>query len=433
MLEQQRLRHILDLASDYVALTDADGVLQYLNTALATLVGPAAADLSHLHLTDLYVRPSARILRESALPAAAAEDAWRGELVMRGHAGRELRVAQLVAAQADGFALLSRPAGRELRIAHELGAAEWRFQRVVEQLPVVTYVTLLDQNVPATYLSPQFEALVGYTPLEAASDSDLFLKLLHPDDRDRVLAEHHRVIARGERLDVEYRFVARDGRVVWIHDRGDIVSEEGQPPFLQGCLMDITTRKLAEEERDRLVCELDALATTDPVTGALNHRGGVAALDYALAEAELRGKPFGLLFVDLDRFKQLNDAHGHSAGDLVLATFKRVAEACLREPDTICRWGGEEFVVVLPGADPPAALAIAERIRDVVASNDFELGADRVSCSIGVASFPADGRSREQLVQAADQAMYAAKARGGNQVTAADRDLDLFVALTPSK
>src|SRR5688572_10180369 len=223
MLEHERLRHTLNLASDYVALTDAEGQVQYLNDALAALVGSAAADVSQLSLSDLYVRASAQILLESALPAAAADGAWRGELVMRGHAGRELRVAQLVVVQPEGFALLSRKSGGEQRIADELGAAEWRFQRVVEQLPVVTYVTLLDEHVPATYLSPQFEALVGYTPLEAAADSELFLKLLHPDDRDRVLAEHHRVIAKrerpgaAERLDVEDRFVTRDGRVVWIH------------------------------------------------------------------------------------------------------------------------------------------------------------------------------------------------------------------------
>jgi diguanylate cyclase (GGDEF)-like protein len=93
------------------------------------------------------------------------------------------------------------------------------------------------------------------------------------------------------------------------------------------------------------------------------------------------------------------------------------------------RWGGEEFVVVLPGADTAAALAIGERIREMVASHGFELGGDRVTCSIGVASVPADGLSREEIVQAADHAMYVAKARGGDQVTAAHGRLDPLVKL----
>lgn len=165
---------------------------------------------------------------------------------------------------------------------------------------------------------------------------------------------------------------------------------------------------------------LEALATTDHLTGLPNHRTLVAALDAETARARREGGPCALLFLDIDHFKSVNDTHGHSVGDAVLAEFAACVRACLREDDILGRWGGEEFLVLLPGRDAEEALWIGERVRAAVA--DHRLAAKEglsMTCSIGAVACPPQEAVRHSLVEAADQALYAAKRLGRNQVRAA--------------
>lgn len=173
---------------------------------------------------------------------------------------------------------------------------------------------------------------------------------------------------------------------------------------------------------------LEALATTDPLTGLPNHRAMVTVLDQELERAHRFGRPCALLFLDLDHFKALNDGYGHAAGDTVLREVAAVARRALRGVDVLGRWGGEEFIALLPETDAQAALDVAERVRAVVAAHPFPVGGGaHLSCSIGVAAHP-DAATRDGLVDAADRAMYAAKRLGRNQArTSAD---PAVVALT---
>jgi two-component system, cell cycle response regulator len=165
---------------------------------------------------------------------------------------------------------------------------------------------------------------------------------------------------------------------------------------------------------------LETLATVDPLTSLPNHRAMVAALDRELERAHRYRQPCALLFLDLDHFKALNDGYGHQAGDAVLTALGRVMREALRAVDIIGRWGGEEFVAVLPQSDRAAALALAERLRSTIATHQFTIGGVRLTCSIGVAAYPQDAEERDGLIAAADQAMYAAKHLGRNQARAAD-------------
>jgi PAS domain S-box-containing protein len=142
-------------------------------------------------------------------------------------------------------------------------AVEARYRSLVEQIPLVIYIDALDEASSNIYTSPQIEALVGYTPEEWLADRELFEKLLHPDDRMRVMGE----VARSHDADAEsfcceYRLLTRDGRVVWIHDEAVTVrDEEERPLYAQGYLFDITARKLAEMERERLLAAERAART----------------------------------------------------------------------------------------------------------------------------------------------------------------------------
>ena len=162
---------------------------------------------------------------------------------------------------------------------------------------------------------------------------------------------------------------------------------------------------------------LESLATTDSLTGLLNHRAFVAALDSEIGRTRQSAQSCALLFFDLDHFKALNDGYGHPAGDVVLQQLAAIARQTLRDADVLGRWGGEEFIALLPETDSDDALAIAEHLRLAIADHLFAVGGGvHLTCAIGVSTFPCDAQERNDLVHAADQAMYMAKHMGRNQV-----------------
>jgi diguanylate cyclase (GGDEF)-like protein len=165
--------------------------------------------------------------------------------------------------------------------------------------------------------------------------------------------------------------------------------------------------------------EMSLLATTDSLTGLANHRGFNAAMQRSLASAQRHGRPLAVLFVDVDHFKQLNDAAGHTAGDAALVEFAEVVGRCLRDSDVLTRWGGEEFVALLSETSPAGAQHVAERISGSVADFGFQAGGlARLTCSIGIANYPGDGADAASLIDTADRAMYLAKRLGRNRVVA---------------
>jgi len=161
-------------------------------------------------------------------------------------------------------------------------------------------------------------------------------------------------------------------------------------------------------------------ASTDPLTGLPNHRTLVETVNREVERGRRHMHPCAVLFVDLDHFKAVNDTYGHLVGDSVLREFSRIVRGALREIDTLGRWGGEEFAVILPETDGATGFAVAERIREEVGSHTFAVGGGvRLTCSIGIASYPDDAVERDALVDAADRAMYAAKGLGRNQTRSA--------------
>lgn len=171
-------------------------------------------------------------------------------------------------------------------------------------------------------------------------------------------------------------------------------------------------------EQRRALSEAERQAQTDPLTGVLNRRSLIERLEAACQRGRANDEPIALLFIDLDHFKRINDDFGHAAGDACLAAIIEPIQAELRHSDAIGRYGGEEFVVVLSGADSAAAHAIAERILTRVADVRVAgFGADiRLTCSIGVAASDTLGVRGAELLAQADAAVYAAKRQGRNRV-----------------
>jgi len=161
--------------------------------------------------------------------------------------------------------------------------------------------------------------------------------------------------------------------------------------------------------------ELERQVTTDPITGLLNHRYGDVALDEALQQARSQGSPLSVLIGDLDDFKLFNDTFGHPLGDEVLRLVAGVFRQMSGNSGTASRYGGDEFLVILPGADKAAATAFAERLAAAVGEIEFQVGDSTrvpIGLSLGVASFPEDSESKDRLLVLADAAMYEAKRLG---------------------
>lgn len=165
---------------------------------------------------------------------------------------------------------------------------------------------------------------------------------------------------------------------------------------------------------------VQALADTDALTGLPNRRHVLSRLNVLLRDGRLRARPIALMFLDLDHFKQLNDRHGHGVGDDALCATARALENGLRDQDLLGRYGGEEFVIALPGSDRETAVAVAEGLRLAVAQialPEADAGLT-ITASIGlVMRMP--GEQAESLLERADHAMYQAKAQGRNRVMSA--------------
>ncbi|MEQ6290431.1 diguanylate cyclase [Vogesella sp. GCM10023246] len=170
----------------------------------------------------------------------------------------------------------------------------------------------------------------------------------------------------------------------------------------------------------QLRLQLAEMAMQDPLTGAMNRRAFRDGATGLIANAQRQRQGVALLMMDADFFKRINDEHGHAMGDAVLRQLTAIMQDVLRRNDLFCRWGGEEFVALLQGMAAEDALEVAERIRQRVQQAEVPLpqgGSVRITVSIGVAAAKADDTELEQLIYAADTALYRAKFAGRNQVS----------------
>ncbi len=323
--------------------------------------------------------------------------------------------------------VMERAAVRNLRaLEQRLRDAESRYRTLVEQIPAVTYIDAVDNAATTLYISPQVETLLGYAPHEWQSDAGLWERLLHPDDRGRVLSEHLRSNGGGESYADEYRLLARNGRVVWIRDEAILVRDDaGDARFWQGVMIDVTDRKRAQEQ-------VAFLAYHDKLTGLPNLAMFEEHLHIALARAERQDMGVAVLYVDFDKFKLVNDTLGHGAGDQLLKDMVDRLREATRATDLVARLGGDEFLILLADLEgpPPAghglilAELVASRIHESL-ERPFQLGDTEfyISASIGISLFPLDARDAHSLVKHADQAMYRSKKTGAGGYVVFARDM----------
>jgi diguanylate cyclase (GGDEF)-like protein/PAS domain S-box-containing protein len=246
---------------------------------------------------------------------------------------------------------------------------------------------------------------LGYSPAEMRGKR--MLEFTHPDDHARATEEAMRVFGGGVSDSLDTRVKAKDGSWHWLRTSSVFEPEE---QLVYARSSDVTERKTNQEEREALIEEVQLLAHSDELTGLPNRRVLDDLLPRDMARALRAESPLCLAIVDIDHFKIYNDTYGHLAGDQVLRECAGAWDSELRGEDTIIRFGGEEFLIVLPDCEPTDAEEIVERLRAATPSGQ--------TCSAGLAQLR-PGESVDDLVARADTALYQAKEMGRDRLVAA--------------
>ncbi|GAB1388842.1 hypothetical protein MASR1M6_10230 [Rubrivivax sp.] len=291
-------------------------------------------------------------------------------------------------------------------------------QDLTRNVPGVIYQFRLrpDGRSSVPFASEGLLNLFGIPPEQVREDASPFFDCVHPDDAKRFRESVNASAASLQPWDLEFRVVVPARGLRWAHGRAQPERLADGSVIWHGFITDITQRKQDEAQTRRL-------AFFDALTGLPNRRLLTERIAQALASTRRHGDCGALLFVDLDNFKQLNDALGHSVGDRLLCEAAARLSRELREDDVVARLGGDEFVVLATplGADLAAAArqagALADKLRELLA-RPFEIGGIRYACagSVGITVFPKGQETVEDLLREADIAMYRAKAAGRNRV-----------------
>ena len=292
------------------------------------------------------------------------------------------------------------------RVSRELEERRGELNKAQEIAHLGSYSAAID-NDDDTIWSPELYRILGLKPNDRNASRTLF-RYDHPEDVLFVREAYERALSDLSFFEIEHRIIRRDGEIRYVREKAEFIVVDGRPTRIVGTVLDITERRLAEERLAHLA-QFDAL-TDLPNRSLLSDR-----LVQALSRANRRNTHVAVLFLDVDRFKSINDSLGHLVGDELLVQLAERLSDLLREEDTIARPGGDEFVVVLNEiADQDVAKELAARIQlALTRPMHLRSGTQFVSCSIGIALYPEDGRTPDELLRAADAAMYKAKRRGG--------------------
>jgi len=259
------------------------------------------------------------------------------------------------------------------------------------------------------YLSDRYYEILGYHPGETTITQKGFEGLLHPDDKERVLQKIQECIeGKTEIYSEEVRLKTKSGRWKWILGRGKVVSRDSKGKSLRfvGTHTDISRRKEAEEKMEKL-------ARIDSLTGCYNRGYGLELLDRQMKLSHRSKSPLLIAFLDIDKFKSINDTFGHDEGDKVLKGITGLFKSTLREIDIICRTGGDEFLFVFPDNSLKDAIQIKERLnKNLVELNQSLKKPYQIELSIGFSEYdPEKPLSMDELIHIADQKMYEEKER----------------------
>ncbi len=373
---------------------------------------------SHILESDRHMAYRVQALREGLTPAAARE---RADARMSG-ASRALidLVLSIYGTLTANTLKLMREIGERQHAESELRVSEERLRLALAAADQAWFEVELASG--RVIVSPEYPRMIGFDPATFDTDVDNWIANVHPDERASVMAAFDLCVRDGGPCKADYRRRAGGGGWKWIRSIGKIAQwdAQGQATRMVGIHTDITQLKEHESQ-------LEHIAHYDVLTGLPNRALLADRLRQAMAHAQRRGERLAVVYIDLDEFKAVNDAHGHDIGDQLLIQLAERMTHALRDGDTIARLGGDEFVALLPDlAGSGAGLAVIGRLlaaaADPVSIDGREL---RISASLGVTHYPQiEDVDADHLLNQADQAMYQAKLAGRNRYHLFDAERD---------
>lgn len=414
--ERQFVNAVLDNMTGAFYLVSQNGVILRWNAALTLAIGYTDAEIATMNPID-FISPQDRTLvsegmrqvfeqgREMAIEAEIVDHSGNVRPYLLSGRRVTLGGRTCMIGMARDITLRKRTEQQMLRAKERLDLA------LTSSSIALWDWDLKNQRV---YFNENWAAILGEPPRESTFSGDEVIAWSRLDDREVFLAAIGNAMKGvSEEFDCEYRVPNAAGEWIWVHSRGKVTQRDagGQALRMTGTSTNITKRKAAEERAE-------FLATRDALTSLPNRVLLHDRLEQAVVNAARHHTGFAFMFIDLDRFKTINDSLGHHVGDELLKGVAQRLTTCVRASDTVARLGGDEFAVILENlrdTDEEGAQEVAEKmIASIGAPMLVEGNALNTSCSIGISLFPADGRDSATLMKNADVAMYYAKEKGRN-------------------
>lgn len=412
---EERYRTIVETIEDGYYELDTTGRLTASNSSLAHLLGQPADRMARLAYRDFVDAPNAQRIAAALNEVYASGAAQRivdWEIMRPDGERRTVEASVAPVRDPSGWIVGYRGIMRDVTARTQTEAALRESEARYALAARGANDGLWDWDIErgTIYFSPRWTEILGYAPEEITDRPEEWTSRMHPEDAPRVqadLQEHLR--SPSPHFESEHRALHKDGTYRWVLARGVAVrNAAGRATRMAGSLTDVTARKVAEE---RLVHD----AVHDVLTGLPNRALFETLLERSIGRLRRRrGYRFAVLFLDLDRFKIINDSLGHLAGDEFLIEVSRRIVRCIRPEDTVARLGGDEFTVLLDDVEGPEdAVRVAERIQaELTLPIELDGHETYTSASIGIALSDGHYERPEEVLRDADIAMYRAKSRG---------------------
>ena len=397
-----------------VIITDTVGNIEYVNPRFTQVTG---------YTLEEALGKNPRILKSGETPpeeykrlwdTITAGGQWRGEFRNKKKNGELYWESASISpvTNAEGvithFLAVKEDITERKQAEGALQESEEKYRDLFEN--ATDLVQSVRQDGSLVYVNRAWRQALGYSEDEIAALS--LFDIIHPDNKAHCTKIFQRVMS-GAKVDhIEAMFLTKHGRTIWVEGSASCRFEDGKPIATRGIFHDISERKQAQEERDRLHAELQVRAITDGLTGLYNHAHFFDRLAEEIDRSKRYGRGFALVMMDVDKFKQFNGTRGHQAGDDTLCLIADCIRTGVRRSDIAFRYGGDEFAAILLHADSSRAQAIAKRINRCVTRRLEEANdpaAAWLGLSAGITCFPDDATTADDLVKVADDALYDAK------------------------